>query len=222
MSELELSIEEIVSDVLDFVPNSKIFKLAIQQVFKKRLSDAREILIEEIRDGNKTVVDAIGLDDMVAIVYRYGRAAQEGTARLNLRLLAQVVGGKKISEKLTANKFLYYADIISSLTVEEINLLGRMLRERKLEGYQEQSLFEQEHGEKSSEVLQSLVRTGLVAFEQSISVRDQDDWKATDKYITSLDTQYYLTSLMHEVCKFVSFEEVIKKESSNSSRRNAA
>jgi hypothetical protein len=66
------------------------------------------------------------IDEGVAIVYRYLRAATEGPARLNLRLMAQVIAGKAHLSALSADEFLHEADMIASLRREEIMLLAKL------------------------------------------------------------------------------------------------
>ncbi len=100
--------------------------IAVQNLFKIRLSAAREILLLEISAGEKDIWEACEVDEVAAIVYRYMRAAQEGTARTNLRLLARIIAGQKAAKVLRADEFLYYADIIDSLRYEEIIVLGKL------------------------------------------------------------------------------------------------
>lgn len=111
------------------IPGGSVLGQCIQDLFKKRLETARNILLEEIRQGTKDVYEAHEVDDVVAIVYRYMRAAQEGSARTNLRLLARIIAGQKAEGSLKASDFLYYADIIGALRREEIILLGTYARE---------------------------------------------------------------------------------------------
>jgi hypothetical protein len=92
---------------------------------------AREILIDELSQGRTTIDDIAEADELAAILYRYGRAAQEGAARLNLRLMAKVIAGQKESRTLTANEFLYHAEILASLRREEIVLLSTLYRHWK-------------------------------------------------------------------------------------------
>jgi hypothetical protein len=68
-------------------------------------------------------------DDAAAFLLRYLRAAQEGAARLNLRLMARVVVGKAhAGEPLYADEFLRYADTLASLARNEVVLLGALIR----------------------------------------------------------------------------------------------
>lgn len=82
------------------------------------------MLIEAIGNGDAIIIDAEEVDNFVAITHRYFRAAQEGSARLNLRIMAQVIAGQKIDGRLSADEFLQHAEILASLSVNEIVLLG--------------------------------------------------------------------------------------------------
>ncbi|HEY0833797.1 MAG TPA: type II toxin-antitoxin system VapC family toxin [Azospirillum sp.] len=104
---------------------------AVQAIGRRRMEDAREILFDELRLGDKTLEDAAQVEEIVACLLRYGRAAQEGSARLNLRLMATVMDGLYSKSRLTANEFLYYADILSVLRREEIVIIGCMHRHDK-------------------------------------------------------------------------------------------
>jgi len=97
----------------------------LSQLMARRRRAAEEILISELRKGEVSLSSA-QMEEGVAIIYRYARAAQEGAARLNLRLLAQAVAGRAYQGNLKADEFLYYADMISSLRREEIFLLAKM------------------------------------------------------------------------------------------------
>lgn len=108
------------------------FGLAAQQLLRQRAEAARDILLEEVRRGDKDLT-APEADAVVAILLRYGRAAQEGAARLNLRLMAQVIVGQARLGCLYADEFLRYADTLASLRREEVLLLGTMQRHWKAE-----------------------------------------------------------------------------------------
>lgn len=210
-------IGNVVADIMGafMIPSGSTVSAAIQHVFKKRLDTAREILLEEIKDGNKDMGDAAELEEVAAIIYRYGRAAQEGTARANLRLLAKVIAGQMQVSSLNANDFLYYADILSSLKAQEIQLLGIMVREGKTTSYSAKDVLKKHftYEETIEEILQSLLRTGLVVFSQEITVEDQDDRKSSERYKSTLHTDYQLTALMQDdVCKWVNFAEITEEE----------
>jgi hypothetical protein len=101
---------------------------AITRYFRRRAEQARDILFEEMRQEKIFDVQAASEDDAIAVIVRYLRAAREGTARLNLRLLAKAIAGKLRSGNLVADEFLQYAEVLATLTRDEIILLGTMYR----------------------------------------------------------------------------------------------
>ena len=125
----ERTIIAIVQDAMSLlmIPGGSIAGLTIENLFSSRAKAAREILLEELRSGRTTLDDA-EVEETVAILERYLRAAKEGTARLNLRLMAKVIAGQKESRALTASEFLYYADMLASLRRDEIILLATIYK----------------------------------------------------------------------------------------------
>ncbi|MFM0059209.1 hypothetical protein PQR64_26615 [Paraburkholderia phytofirmans] len=99
----------------------------LERIMAKRRDTAREILLDELKTTGRKL-DAGELEESVAILYRYARAAQEGTARLNLRLLAGVYAGQIRGRTIIADDFLYYADLLASLRRDEVILSGTLLR----------------------------------------------------------------------------------------------
>ncbi len=102
----------------------------VAKLLRYRLDVAREILLEEVSRGEKTLHDLGEVDELAAITFRYARAAQEGTARLNLRLMAKVIAGQAQAGPLVADEFLAWADVLASLRREEVILLAEMVRVR--------------------------------------------------------------------------------------------
>lgn len=130
---LSAAAEDAVSLFLPFGGNTlgAITGLALEEMFRKRQEQARKILLDELRKGDRRIEDAADVDEIVAIVHRYGRAAQEGAARLNLRLMAKVIAGQAHTGNLVADEFLYYADLLASLRREEVILIATLHRLRK-------------------------------------------------------------------------------------------
>lgn len=93
-------------------------------VLKGREDRAAKIALEEFRKGRSIYPP----DDTAAMLFRYLRAAQEGAARTNLRLMAKIMAGQNEEKPLAADEFLYWAEMISSLKREEIILLATLLR----------------------------------------------------------------------------------------------
>lgn len=97
---------------------------------KKRIERAREIMIAELKAGHVTLdsSNVQELEESVAILQRYLRAAEEGAARPNLRLLAAVFAGQIHERSFAADDFLYFADMLASLRRDEVILLATILR----------------------------------------------------------------------------------------------
>lgn len=106
---------------------SAVAGLALDELLKNRRERAREILLDELRAGDVVLAET-AVEESVAIAFRYTRAAQEGAARLNLRLMAQVIRGQAMHKVLHADEFLYWADIIASLKREEVYLIATLRR----------------------------------------------------------------------------------------------
>lgn len=120
----------VLSNIFNITPASLAgpgFSAAIRTLLDRRQQIAFDILLEEIASGNVNRAD-VPAESLAAPVYRYLRAAREGSARLNLRLLAQVISGKASTQTLIADEFLYLADTIASLRREEIILIATMQR----------------------------------------------------------------------------------------------
>jgi hypothetical protein len=99
----------------------------LDRLLKTRRERAQVILVAELKSGAATLRES-DLEDSAAVLYRYLRAAEEGAARLNLRLLAAVFAGQVRDRAIAADDFLYFADMLTSLRRDEIILLGTLLR----------------------------------------------------------------------------------------------
>jgi hypothetical protein len=99
---------------------------AVSRYLRRRLEAARDILLDELRHAGTTSAEAASEDETIAVCYRYSRAALEGTARLNLRLLAKVIAGKAAARNLVADEFLQHAEALATLSRDEIIVIGTM------------------------------------------------------------------------------------------------
>jgi hypothetical protein len=196
-----------------FVPGASFLGSALQSLIQRRLAGAQDILLEELRRGDRTLpLNISEIDEAVAMMFRYARAAQEGTARLNLRLMAKVIAGQAHLGNLIADEFRRYADVLASLTREEIILIATLHRhwisadvqqaeEERREGIAHQAtvrdlvptLFRNE--EELKLVASASMRTGLVI---SVPVWDE--------------TIYTTTSLMDKLERFAPFQEALNQE----------
>ncbi len=119
----------IVSKVFDEFA-TRTFGIVLRSIMNKRAESAREIALEEIRSGNGNIVlNSLDQDEAVAILWRYLRAAEEGAARINLRLMASIMAGNKTAPFIHADEFLIWSDLLTSLTKTEIVLLANLHKE---------------------------------------------------------------------------------------------
>jgi hypothetical protein len=95
--------------------------------FKKSIKIAPGI---QFQQSGTRKLDEADPPDAAAILFRYQRAAEEGTAWLNLRLLAAVFAEQVTHRSIAADDFLYLADILAPLKRDEVILLGTMFRLR--------------------------------------------------------------------------------------------
>ena len=103
------------------------FQETLQRVMRGRAERARDILLEEVQAGQRAL-SRHEPDEVVSILYRYLRAAQEGAAAINLRIMARVVAGQAIHRAMYADDFLRDAALLSQLSSDEVALLGVIYR----------------------------------------------------------------------------------------------
>ena len=99
-------------------------------LLRGRLERSRELLLSELRDGAAALSEVGEVDEIAAVIFRYARAATEGSARLNLRLMAKVIDGQVQGGTIYPDEFLRYAEIIASLSREEIVLIATLHKYR--------------------------------------------------------------------------------------------
>lgn len=145
---------------------------ALQRLLLGRAERARDIFIDELKRGDRTIHE-IAEDEAAAITYRYFRAATEGAARINLRLMAAVVGGSEQKPGTYADDFLRWADVIASMTREELIVCGVVYRLGKGQKLSRDGNFwsgclselREQHGidaEDADQFAAGLLRTGLL------------------------------------------------------------
>jgi hypothetical protein len=90
----------ITADILsaaDFGATNFIANIAnnlLTKMFNDRAQQAREIALEEMRLRKRSSFDLSSADQFVTVVYRYERAALEGTSLLNLKIFAKIMRGQ--------------------------------------------------------------------------------------------------------------------------------
>lgn len=115
-------------------PGGASLSEGVRRVTEKRLTAAREIWLSELRRGIRDLAQVGAEDEIAAILFRYQRAAVEGTARVNLRLLAAVAAGQTRDKGFAADEFLTWCDALASLRAEELIVLGALHRHEHANG----------------------------------------------------------------------------------------
>ena len=120
----------IAGDLLSFFgfPLSNAGGQTLNFLMTRRLEVARGILLEELRAGSILPNETELSDEMAGVLFRYARAAAEGAARRNLRLLAQIIRSRHLSLSLYASEFARHAEILATLSRDEISFLATMHR----------------------------------------------------------------------------------------------
>ena len=103
----------------------------VGDMLKRRIVEARDILLNQIRAGDIDVIEAAASDEKVDILYRYYIAARDGAGRANLHLLARVIVGLAGRDRLYADEFNRYAVLLSQLTRDQIFVIGRYYAHEK-------------------------------------------------------------------------------------------
>ncbi len=208
MSELAKTIAAIARDCwsLAGLPGASTGGAALERLLGRRRRMAQEIFLHELRCGDRHLLGAEDVDEAAAMLFRYLRAAQEGTARLNLRLMAKIMRGLTAERPIYADQFLRYADLVASLTREEVILVATLYAKAKdlkdRPGRRQEALtlakgelvprvFDSE--DRFYAVMAAASRTGLVI---------TGGW--SDQFCT--------TPLMDDVARFVSFREALQEE----------
>ncbi|CDN57064.1 Hypothetical protein RG1141_PA02290 (plasmid) [Neorhizobium galegae bv. officinalis bv. officinalis str. HAMBI 1141] len=156
---------------------------ALEKILRNRRNAARDILIDALSKGKASRLD-IPEEEIAAVLFRYMRAAEEGAARLNLKLLAAVISAQPSKPGVFANDFLRWADTLSTLRREEILVLGVMYRvasKTDFLGYEADRYWnncclalQSEFGlefHKTAQHAYALLRTGLVVIMQGSESR---------------------------------------------------
>ncbi|MFA5593260.1 MAG: hypothetical protein WC989_08105 [Micavibrio sp.] len=127
MSEITGAFSSIVSDALSIIapglPTATLctaIQMSTHHLLHKRTDEAFEILLEETRDGVFPSRTPDDISSVLGMMLRYQRAAIEGSAKVNLRIMASIFKGILEQECVYPDKFQSMANRISDLTVEEL------------------------------------------------------------------------------------------------------
>ena len=143
--------------------------LAVSKALERRRREAVDVLIAEIEKGKKDGIEFTDdeADELVQMLLRFSSAVDAGVARQNLRLLAQVIFGLKRNKTFEYNKFSKWANILQTLTRNEILFLGaayHIMNETPDEFWKKirENLSSNFSSDECNEVAAALTRTGLI------------------------------------------------------------
>ncbi|MCJ8507644.1 hypothetical protein MUU53_06915 [Rhizobium lemnae] len=118
----------LVGDIVStLVPGGGLFSKLVDQHLAQKTQEAVEIALQELSRGN-VEFDEEDAQPFVAVLLRYSKAASEGAARRNLRLLMQIVVGLKRNKALREDAFRRWAGIVEHMTRDELMLVGQAIR----------------------------------------------------------------------------------------------
>lgn len=188
------------------------FAVAAQGLLRRRAERARNILVEEVRRGERPL-DTSEIDEAAAVLLRYSRAAHEGAARLNLRLMAKVIAGQAHRGALYADEFLRHADVIASLLREEIILLGTRQRYWTVDAVQE---LANDH-DRMNEVRRLMIAELIpVPFMDIAELSATEDAVVRTGFLSRTEvfggTIFKPTRAFERICSLVSFDAALEAE----------
>jgi hypothetical protein len=142
---------------------------AVSKAFEHRNRAAIDVLIAEVAKGKEEGIEFTedDADEFVQTLLRFLSAVDAGAARQNLRLLAQVIFGLKRNKTFEYDKFSRWANILQTLTRNEILFLGaayRLVKESSTQFWKKitEALSNNFSPHEFREVAAALTRTGLI------------------------------------------------------------
>lgn len=182
---------------------------ALEAFWKKRAREAHIRICDELHKGNITLTQASLTDDLFAAYVRMAQAVRDSTSHEAIRLMAKVMVGQIQRDRLYADEFNKYANLLTTLSRDEITAITclHMARDRvensdDLEGVWKKMLELTVPGCFPSEdhvhaVLSAASRSGLV-----MAPRNNSD--AIGTYIPS--------PLMDEIVQLADFQDALRAE----------
>ena len=120
--------DAIVGDFLStLIPGSGTIVQVLREYKKSKLKEAHEILLEEIKSGNR-VLGSNEANDFVPIAYRYFKAAEEGATQRKLKLLAKFIRDEIETSTLDFDRFSRIEVGLDGLTTDELICLAEFAR----------------------------------------------------------------------------------------------
>lgn len=116
-----------VSFLVDYI-QGKVADDVLRRLMHGRREAAREELAAKMAKGKPWLASE---DDTAAALFTYVRAAQEGAARLNLQLMAEVMTNAAREPTFAPDVFRHHVAALASLSTDEVRLLAAFARENR-------------------------------------------------------------------------------------------
>jgi hypothetical protein len=127
-----LAVVAIIKDLLHalHLPGAETLGALVEKEIKDRDRATFEMLLQELQQARDEGVtfEENDVHDFVQMVLRLHDAVSKGTARRNLRLMSQVVVGLKRNRLFEFDNFQRWANVLETLTRDEILVLGTAYR----------------------------------------------------------------------------------------------
>jgi hypothetical protein len=180
---------------------------------RRRYDKAREMVLDELRAGRLDGYEAASEDDAIAITLRIMRAAHEGAARLNLRLLAKAVAGQAQRGALVADEFHLHADRLASLSRDEIILIATLYKYLRAGEDHRARNPGSSGGDPWELTKQELDRNVFKKDGYAMAVAAQAQRSGLVAGSTAFSAMaYQLTPIMLELSKLVDFHDALRRE----------
>lgn len=121
-------IETFVSDLIDLAGNPAVSFLGSQvsgAIRRERLRVAAETLTRRMRRGKPWLFRE---SEVAALVFDFLRAAEDGTAKRNIEIMADLIANGVGEEGLTEEAVRHLMRTIAALSYEELRVIAAMIR----------------------------------------------------------------------------------------------
>jgi hypothetical protein len=188
------------------VPGGSAAGTLVSSYYQRRAITGREILLDELRRGEIDAAVVTSEDDCIAVIDRYLRASRDGSARVNLRLIAKAIVGALRTNTLVADDFMPHADALASLSRDEIILIAHVLAHQPI------SETAEEAGEQWPTIVKAMEAKGWnKEHVQATAARAQRSGYVLAGSAFD-DLSYRLSPLLMDLCKTVDFDDALRRE----------
>lgn len=180
---------------------------ALEAFWKKRTQEAQVRICDELRKGNITLTQASLTDDHFAACVRMAQAVRDCASHEAIRLMAKVMVGQIQRDRLYADDFNKYANLVSSLSRNEIIAIS----------FLELARSQVDELDSAGKVMEKLVEISVPSSFQTKSYLEAYLMAATRSGLVLLVATYggqaFMPSpLMDEIVQLADFQDTLRAE----------